>query len=184
MKKYIAVLILGCVAILFIGVGACNYDVGECYVRGEEGDGVGGSILPTGVGGYGDAPPREPQNAGDSWNPCSALAECTITWKAGSDVCNEKGTTSSCTTLYQGHHTSLDEAKEQCEKVYGLAAGAGAQSCDSCKWATTAKDPVEECKKMCDKINLDCIARCPKGDKGCMHNCNVQNGKCQKDCEK
>jgi hypothetical protein len=183
MKKYVAVLFLGCMAIFFIGVGACNYDVGECYVRGEEGDGVGGSILPTGVGGYGDAPPREPQNAGDSWNPCSALAECTVTWKPGSDVCNEKGTTSSCTTLYQGHHTSLDEAKEQCEKVHGLAAGAGAQSCDSCKWATSANnDPVEKCKKVCDQQYKECCKPCTTY--ACYAACMLIYSKCLNDCKK
>jgi hypothetical protein len=45
------------------------------------------------------------------------------------------------------------------------------------------KDPVEECKKLCDKQNLRCIARCPKGDVPCMAKCNKVYGKCLRDCE-
>lgn len=119
-------------------------------------------------------------------DPCgSQIAECTITWKAGSDTCKAQGIASICTTLYQCAHATLDDAKKQCEKVYGVGTDAGAQSCDPCQWAHgTQGDPVEQCKKVCDKVNQDCIAHCPKGDKGCMYNCNVEYGKCLKDCKK
>lgn len=51
-------------AILLLGLVACNYDMGECWVRGEETSGAGaGSIIPTtGSGDFDDAPP-ERQNA-------------------------------------------------------------------------------------------------------------------------
>jgi hypothetical protein len=52
------------------GFTACNYTVGECYPRGQGSDnagavaGAGGSVVvPGGVGGFGDAPPRQPQDA-------------------------------------------------------------------------------------------------------------------------
>jgi hypothetical protein len=60
--------------IALLGITACNYTVGECWPVGQEGgssEGVtagGGVILPTGpsgAGGFGDQPPKEPQNARD-----------------------------------------------------------------------------------------------------------------------
>lgn len=174
------------VVFLVLGLPACNFDAGECYVPGQEGEGAGGGvIISSGAGGFGDVPP-EPQNAPDDFDPCSTrTAECKVNWKAGSDVCKSHGTTGACTTLYQGEHATLDEAKDRCEKAYGVGNDSGAQSCGPCQWERGAKgDPVEECKKLCDKANLDCIAACPKGDKGCMNECNQKNGKCLKDCEK
>lgn len=171
-------------ALLGFGLAACNYDVGECYLRNEGGEGGGGIVLPTGVGGFGDVP-REPQNSGDSWDadPCSSLAECTVTWRAGSSVCNMHGESGKCTTLHQGEHTSLTEAQEWCEKAYGVGGESGAESCSECKWVTgSSDDPIERCKKNCDKINLKCIARCPKNDKSCMNKCNQEYSKCLKDC--
>lgn len=67
-------------------ISACNYTVGDCYPRGEgagystEGVGSGGGvIIPTGVGGFGEAPPKQPQsgtsqplvcNSDETENPC------------------------------------------------------------------------------------------------------------------
>jgi hypothetical protein len=108
-----------------------------------------------------------------------------VTWKAGSAVCKSQGAAGSCTTLYQHGHASLEEAKKRCEFAYGVGTASEALSCDACKWSTGASvDPIEQCRRLCDKINIDCIARCPKKDKSCMNKCNQQNGKCLKDCEK
>jgi hypothetical protein len=59
-------------AIILMGITACNYTVGECWPRGEGGGtgsesvaAGGGIIIPTGVGGFGDAPPKQPQDATD-----------------------------------------------------------------------------------------------------------------------
>lgn len=172
-------------AVLICGfVSACNYDTGECFLRDEGGEGVGGGVITPGAGGFGEAPP-EPQGAPAPANPCSRTAECTVTWKAGSDVCEGRGTAGSCTTLLQCQVMTLDEAIAYCEKVNGVGTDAGAQSCGPCQWATSATDdPVEKCKKRCDEENLDCIANCPKGNQSCMDQCNQKNGKCLKDCEK
>ncbi len=118
--------------------------------------------------------------------PCSAqTAECTVTWGAGTDVCKRQGTEGSCTTLYQGEHTTLDEAKARCEFAFGAGKGSGVTSCGPCHWVQSANgDPVEKCKKLCDKINERCIARCPRGDKGCMRRCNDEYGECLKECER
>lgn len=63
---------------LCFGLTACNYDVGECYVRGEGNDGAGGSIItPTGGdGAFGDVPAR-PQNAPVGSGSSEAMAGCT-----------------------------------------------------------------------------------------------------------
>lgn len=56
-----------------LSLAACNYDVGECWVRGEGSDGAGGGLIipATTSGDFGDAPP-EPQDAERS-------AECNST---------------------------------------------------------------------------------------------------------
>ncbi|XXX81511.1 hypothetical protein WMF30_22400 [Sorangium sp. So ce134] len=92
---------------LLLGLVACNYDVGECWVPGDETSGAGGGIInPTGAGGFG-AVPRQPQIVGDSWDLCSSqTVECMVMWRAGSSAC--RGSEASCTTNYQGQHASLE----------------------------------------------------------------------------
>lgn len=140
MKKYWAVLLLGFIA--------CNYDTGECWLRSEEGEGAGanGPIIPTsGAGsGYGHAPdygdvPLSPQNASGTPDLCFQPVACTVTWNAASPACQEQGTAGTCTSRYQGSHVTLDEAEEQCEKLYGTDGG---ESCGSCEWVTGDADPA------------------------------------------
>lgn len=135
--------------VLVLVFAACNYDAGECYLRGQEGGGVGGGVLPpVGVGGFGDVPP-EPQDATDPANPCAKrTAECTLTWKADSDVCKSKGTSGTCTTLYQCDHSTLAEAQAACDRTYGP--GSGVESCGSCRWVTSASG------KTCTDMFVDC----------------------------
>jgi hypothetical protein len=186
-----------CLAILVAGLVACNVDVGECWVRGQGPDGSGGGVIitPTGVGGFGMTQtgvggfgqvPLEPQDAPDFADPCSSqTAECVVNWKAGSTICENQGTAGACWTKYQGQYGTLVEAKDGCERTYGVGKGSEAASCSSCQWVTGANgDPIEKCKRRCDRINEECIARCPKGDKGCMYRCNVDHGECLKDCER
>lgn len=60
-------------AIALEGIAACNYTVGECYYL-DEGNGggsqavtAGGGVIvptgPSGAGGFGDTPPKQPQDA-------------------------------------------------------------------------------------------------------------------------
>ncbi|WP_437602473.1 hypothetical protein WMF28_12730 [Sorangium sp. So ce590] len=47
------------IAILAVSLAACNFDVGECWVRGEGTGGAGGIInLTTGSGDFGGVPPE------------------------------------------------------------------------------------------------------------------------------
>jgi hypothetical protein len=76
MKKVLFVLVLFCLAACNF-LAACNYDAGECWVRGEEEGGVGGGgpIAPGWGGDYGDAPP-EPQ---DGTGPSGSDADAEVT---------------------------------------------------------------------------------------------------------
>ncbi|MEO7327974.1 MAG: hypothetical protein ABI193_05315, partial [Minicystis sp.] len=62
MRKFLWLL-----ALVVPGFSACNYTVGECYPR-EQGNGSAGAegpvIVQSGAGGFGDAPPKQPQDDG------------------------------------------------------------------------------------------------------------------------
>ncbi|WP_437965334.1 hypothetical protein WMF04_37720 [Sorangium sp. So ce260] len=176
-------------AVLLLGLLACNYDVGECWVPGDEPSGAGGGIInPTGAGGFGNVP-REPQSIDGSWDLCSSqTVECTVTWKADSSACREQGAASSCTTVYQGQHASLEEAEEQCEKINGVGAGSGAQSCGSCGWGTSSAS--SSCRRKCEERAEACEAECrklPEDDKvsrrKCWDACNNAYAECIKKCK-
>jgi hypothetical protein len=64
--------------VLCFGLAACNYDVGECWVRGEGNEGAGGSIIsPTGGDGAFGYVPARPQNAPVGSGASEAMAGCT-----------------------------------------------------------------------------------------------------------
>lgn len=76
------------VVVLCFGLAACNYDVGECWVRGEGNEGAGGSIItPTGGDGAFGYVPARPQNAPVGSGASEAMAGCTPDCK---EVCKEK----------------------------------------------------------------------------------------------
>ncbi len=173
-------------ALLAVGfVAACNYDTGECYLRGEEGGGAGGgAIIPTGYGGFGDVPPK-PQGDPAPVDPCLQKAECTVTWKADSAVCKDRGTTGTCTSYYQGNHLTLSEAQSECARISGVGNGSGAESCGSCQWVTSEMSKCtdkcydehdkghEKCNKVKDK---EAAAKCHQAVNEqlatCINKCN------------
>lgn len=173
-------------AILFLGsLAACNYDTGECYVRGQEGAGAGGTVVTQpGTGGFGDVPPK-PQDAADlSADPCSAAisAECVVTWQ---HTCDSQGSGSSCATTaqYRCAHATLEDAKKECERVLGVGTAFGAQSCGPCKWTTSANnDCLDLCKDQCVDIWEGCYDKCGK-DHVCREKCMNQLIECNKKCE-
>lgn len=67
-------------------------------------------------------------------------AECTVTWKPGSDACQSQGATSACTTLFRGSFATLEEAQAECKRAYGTNNHSSAEACDSCRWVPTAAD--------------------------------------------
>lgn len=63
-------------------------------------------------------------------------AECTVTWKTGSEVCQSQGAASACTTLFRGSFVTLEDAQKGCKRTYGTDNPTGAAACDSCRWVT------------------------------------------------
>jgi hypothetical protein len=168
---------------LILGLVACNYDVGECWVRkqGKEGAGAGAISTP-GDGDFGDVPLR-PQDYTDSGDPCTGTVECTVHWKLGSSGCTGQGNSSGCTTKHQGQYNNLDQAKSECERVNGVHLGSGAESCDACQWAiNVTNDCREACKEKCDRTWELCRRNCPNGDKACLSRCTDDYGRCLRDC--
>ena len=171
------------------GFTACSYEAGECWVRGEGEDGAGGGvIIGAGAGGFGDVP-LEPQGAPAPADPCSGTVECKVNWNAGADVCKNKGTAGSCSTLYQGTHRSLDEAKKECELAYGVGKNTGVQSCGPCYWETSASSACEDkcwaehdaghqkCNKVKDeKARAKCHQVVNEQLASCLHECNKKKG--------
>ncbi|WP_437300575.1 hypothetical protein [Sorangium sp. So ce426] len=86
-------------------VAACNYDMGECYLRDDRGEGVGaGVITPGGAGGFGDAPP-DPQDELER-SECSEAVEAAAQVNCaspGSNTCVDQ-----CEAIgaYCVHHAS------------------------------------------------------------------------------
>ncbi len=75
-------------------ITACNYDTGECFLRGEGVQGAGGIIiLPPGTGGFGDVPPEPddtsepPECAAADEVPASAQVRCLV---PASETCVEQ----------------------------------------------------------------------------------------------
>lgn len=132
MKKVFAGLYLG------LGLIACNRDAGECPPEPDKAAGAGaGTSTPAGAQGSGDVPPGSRNAAAPSDPSRPQTAECTVTWKSCSDFCKQKGTSASCTTLYQGAHATLTEAKDRCELAHGVKGSSEVQSCGPCQWVTS-----------------------------------------------
>lgn len=166
-------------------LAACNYDTGECWVKGEDGSGAGPIVTPIGAGGgFGDAP-QEPL-ASDDWDPCSSgnSIECLVTWKS---TCDSQAT--NCepnTSIYGCACASNEEAKATCEKVLGVGTEFGPTSCGPCEWTEESR-----CRKKCAEKAEACEAECrklPEDDKDarrkCWEGCNNARAECIRKCKK
>ncbi len=162
--------------LLWVGTGiisvltACNYDEGECWRRDENGNvGVGGSIVPTGAGGFGDVPPQ-PQDATDPPPDCLT---------ANSGPCNEK-----CLKNYEAAGEKCSDITEDAQrKTCQDSAYATYKNCrESC---TKQADCKELCKSLCDQIHDGCHESCNKNDPtaSCHSKCNGEYSACLKKCD-
>lgn len=68
------------------------------------------------------------------------IAECAVTWKNGSEVCNSQRATSACTTLFRGSYATLEDAQQGCKRSYGAGTSTGAEACDSCRWVSADRE--------------------------------------------
>lgn len=117
-------------------------------------------------------------------HPGTRTAECSVTWKAGSDICAKKGP-GPCTTLYQGDHVTLDEAKRQCEHTHG-AGKTEVISCGPCQWDRSGISTT--CEKACDTESTTCEEQCAKKDDkdariSCQRQCNIAYASCAQKCK-
>jgi hypothetical protein len=115
-------------------------------------------------------------------------AECTVTWSAASDVCQNRKTNGPCSTRLQCQAETLAAAKEHCEKVTGAGGKSGAESCGPCQWATSSAS--SPCRKACEDQAKACEAECrklPEDDKSrrqkCWKACNDAYASCIKKCK-
>jgi hypothetical protein len=171
-------------AIMLGGIAACNYTVGECYYRGEGGatgsEGVtagGGVIVPSGPsgagGGFGDAPPRQPQDATNpdppicnivTLSPCheqceaedeARAIECAkIQDEAQRRACNDSSHEKYMSCIKECKNTPKDTCQEKWERCANYAPwscrkGPGSESmCYKC-WdqCTSGAPPSSACRK-------------------------------------
>jgi hypothetical protein len=161
-----------CIAavVILASFAACNRTVGECWPVGlaDQSGGVGSGpvIASGGTGDNGDTPP----NPNDFKIP---EADCNITEQS---PCTEK-----CLASYETAATTCGKVADDAQRK--TCQDGAYQTYHNCKTGCSG-DPVEQCKKLCDKINQDCIDHCPPGNKNCFNECNQAYGKCLKDCEK
>jgi hypothetical protein len=86
------------------GFVACNETVGECWYYGEGSEntsaGPGGGVIvptgPAGVGGYGEAPPKEPQQDRDRPPPVCNEEEEEDETELGELVCKQENWGATC----------------------------------------------------------------------------------------
>lgn len=135
----------------------------------------------------------EQQNASVPLDPCGPqLAECTVTWSADSDYCEDKKdkrADGKCTSLLQCQAETLAAAKEYCEKACGAGGGkSGVESCGPCRWVTTSA--TSPCRKACEDKAEACEAECRKlpeddkiGRRKCWKACNDDYAACIKKCK-
>lgn len=132
------------------------------------------------------AHPSEPWPQGAPSRPPQLgrrTAECLVTWRADSDICSRKGP-GDCTTLHQGDHVTLEEARAQCEETHGVGKSE-VVSCGPCQWDPSPTQAP--CQKACDRIADTCEAHCEKKDTQaaratCQRECNIAYADCTQKC--
>ena len=169
-------------AVTLFGITACNYTVGECYYRGEGGDSGavtagGGVIIPTGpsgTGGYGNAPPKQPQDATNSEPPvCNivSLSPC-------HEQCDEEDEARAiqCTKIQDGAQRKVcnDSSHEKYRSCIEGCEKAPADACQETWVRCTLYAPFLSCaskksgsggKSRCDLCKEDCRAGNPVSEK-------------------
>jgi hypothetical protein len=161
------------IAAVTLGFAACNYTDGECWYYGEgsenAGVGPGGGVIiptgPTGVGGYGEAPPKQPQDAANPPPVCNivSLSPC-------HDKCDE-----------ESGARAIECAKIQDEAQRRACQESSFEKYESCREDCERNNSdCKKCKLECDAEHDRCHAKCK--DAACHAKCNNAYGKCLKEC--
>jgi hypothetical protein len=144
------------IAIITVGFAACNYTEGECWYYGEGsenagasvGVGPGGGVIvptgPAGVGGFGDTPPKQPQDATNSDPPiCNIVSlspchdKCDKEYEVRAIACGKiqdeaqrRACNDSSFEKYKGCiQTCENTPKDTCQEKWELCANYAPWSC-------------------------------------------------------
>jgi hypothetical protein len=152
---------------------ACNYTVGECYPR-EQGDGSGDTgvvIVSSGAGGFGDAPPKQPQDVTNPPPDCNIVPgspcneKCQASYNENAAVCGNIENEGQRRTCQDNAYATYKSCRGNCDMQ---EAGC-----------------LEQCNALCDQIHDKCHARCTKDEPttNCRAKCNNEYGTCLKACD-
>jgi len=154
------------------GFTACNYTVGECYPRGQGNGDVGGVgagggsvIIPGGVGGFGDAPPRRPLDGTIPAPECNSVPQ---------SPCNEK-----CLTDYETTAAGCGKIDDPVKR--STCQDGAYASYKSCR-GDCLKQSDEKCKKACDRAYDKCMDKCKDGK--CRDACWKDYVACLRECDR
>ena len=114
------------------------------------------------AGEYGPSYPVHPPGRQPP-EPCEA--KCEAEYEDAAVVCGRMENDRERMACQDGAHARYKGCRESCQH-------------------SSDDDPLERCKKACDKENERCIKNCPRGDQSCMQKCNEVNGRCLKECDK
>lgn len=158
-----------CLFVVLIGLAACNFDTGECYLRGDGTDGTDGVIItPTGVGGYGSVPP-EPQSMDEPPPPVCNIASqtpceenCNSAYESDAIRCGRMENESQRTACNDSAHARYTSCREDCER-------AGHSSCDEKYQDCVNNGPWRSCARpgsgdAGETRCRTCYRRCVSGD--------------------
>ncbi|XXX74697.1 hypothetical protein WMF30_44310 [Sorangium sp. So ce134] len=139
--------------------------MGDCYLRGEGSDGAGGGILlPSGVGGFGDAPP-EPRDGVDAPPAvCNIAAEspcnekCQADYEDAAAQCGKTDDEAQRRACQDGAHATYQSCRASCQQ-------SGSDSCDE-KYQDCQNNGPTSCLKKVGGQSLcqRCWERCRAGE--------------------
>ncbi|XYH95158.1 hypothetical protein ACMHYB_46340 [Sorangium sp. So ce1128] len=121
-------------AVLCFGLAGCNFDAGDCYLRGEGDSGAGGIVLtatgvggygfgPTGSGGFGPVPPLEPQDVDPAPPVCNIAAQspcnekCEADYESASVACGKFESEAQRRACGESAYADYRSCREYCERT-------------------------------------------------------------------
>lgn len=164
-------------ALLGLGLAGCNFDVGDCYLRGEGEGGAGGIIItasgvggfgvsPTGAGGFGPVPPLEPQGVEPDPPVCNIAAQspcnekCEADYESASIACGKSESEAQRRACGESAYADYRSCRENCERTSNSSCDEKYQDCmNRGPWSCARPGSGSEGTKC-----RSCFKRCESGD--------------------
>jgi hypothetical protein len=158
-------------------IAACNYTVGECYYLGEGGGSGseavtagGGVIIPTGpsgAGGFGDAPPKQPQDATNPPPPDCNIVEdtpcnedCLKDYDAAALKCGQIENEAQRRACQDSAHAAYKSCRADCERNSNRTCHEKWEDCQNYgPWSCRRPNPGSESK--CYQCRDQCNSGAP-----------------------